>query len=46
MPEQPVLPKKDIESEQKITFHTTLKHKGDMYENNRHYGSGRIQCRN
>lgn len=44
MPEQPVHPQKDTESHQQFILQ---KIKGDMiYENNRHCGSGRIQCRN
>lgn len=46
MPEQLVRPQDEIESDQQTTIQTTLRCKGDIYENNRYCGFGRIQCRN
>ncbi len=46
MPEQPVHHQEVTDSDQQTTIHTTLRCKGDIYENNRHCGSGRIQRRN
>ena len=43
MPEQSVHPQEEIDSDQQTI---TDKIKGDIYENNRYCGSGRIQCRN
>ena len=43
MPEQPVRPQEEIDSDQQTKL---LKIKGDTYENNRYCGSGGIQCRN
>ena len=46
MPEQPVHPQEETNSDQQITIQATQKGKGDTYENTRQCCAGRIQCRN
>ena len=46
MPEQPVHPQEEIDSDQQTIIITIPKCEGDIYENNRCCGSGRVQCRN